>query len=443
MQDQEIHEELLKKADQEALRRGLPGLRPLQREVFYHLAFRRSVFARLPTGYGKSLCYWMPAAAWGWKVWVISPLVSLIEDQAMACASLGIRVLAWHGALTASRRRELEMEMEGGNWQVCLLSPERLTAWAVRGYLRTLQELGCDADLLVLDEMHCLEEWREFRGGYRDLFEHVHRATGKGALLLGLSASLSEANSRAWMTELCGEHTQVSTGLGRANLCLQVLAVEEEEERWLFLLSALREIRAPESALVYCGTREETDNVARWLRSAGVPAVAYHAGLPCEERAARSRAFREGKFRVVCATSAFGMGIDYPYVSLVIHFSMPHDLESYWQEVGRAGRSGQPAYGIAFWRRSEIARARYLKGEALQRFAALWRAWALGCCRKKAVAERLGIAEGNCGNCDRCLAGGMPASPVGSALPRPWWTTAEAELAIWSEGRLPAAQGGT
>jgi len=414
-------------------------LRPMQEEVLFNLAHGKHVFAGLPTGYGKSACYWIPAKAWGWRAWVVSPLVSLIEDQAMACEKLGVSALALKSSSCALDGLAMKKRLERGDWQVCLLSPERLQAWSRSGYLRKLSNMGLDPDVVVLDEMHCLEEWRSFRTGYQEIFDRVKRWLGKDILLLGLSASLSEKESHAWMDELCDSHVHVAGGLGRPNLRLSVVPLEQEEERWLRLLEALRELRGPECALVYCSTRRETDDVASWLRSVGHEAVAYHAGLPQEERAARSKAFRKGGLRIVCATSAFGMGIDYPHVSLVVHFAMPHGLESYWQEVGRAGRSGNEAHAIAFWRRSEISRLRRMKKDASarDRFVSLWRAWVGGTCRKRAIAERLGMNQDNCTTCDACVRGKYPdiASPV------PWWLQPEALAEEWLEEKIKNTPG--
>lgn len=416
------------------------SLRPFQEEVIGHLADGRSVFAGLPTGYGKSACYWVPAKAWGWRVWVVSPLVSLIEDQALACEKLGVRPLALRSAGNRAERAGQTARLEAGDWQVCFVSPERLELWARSGYLRRLRGLGLGPDLAVLDEMHCLEEWRTFRPAYGGLFERVKSWLSGHTLLLGLSASMPLRDSRAWMEELCGEYVHVSAGIARENLILCVLPLEEEESRWLLLVSALRGLRAPESALVYCGTRRESDETARWLRSCGIPAVAYHAGLPATERSARTEAFRKGGLRVVCATTAFGMGVDYPHVTRVVHFSMPHDLESYWQEVGRAGRDGAAAYAIAFWRRSEIARLRVIAEQgARERFASLWRAWASGVCRKRAVAARLGFAEEDCGTCDRCRPG--PSSLLGPPLDPAWWAEADALTEEWLEEKIISYSG--
>ena len=427
-------------------------LKDKQRDVLRALAARKNVFAGLPTGFGKSLCYWAPAAAWGWRVWVISPLVSLIQDQALACEDLGLKVTAWHGGLSEGEREQLSNRMRAGNVEVVFLSPERLSQWWADGFLAELEFLGVGPSLLALDEMHCFEEWRSFREGYSAALEPVRRLLLRGVPLLGLSASLSRQEAEAWMNELCETHVYIGTGLGRDNLHLNVVAIEEEEERWIFLLAALRGLRAPESALVYCATREEADQVASWLTSAGVSAVAYHAGHPPLWKEARSRAFRAGKLRVVCATTAFGMGIDYASVSRVIHFSTPYSLESYWQEVGRAGRGGDEAWAMAFWARSSVVRARLMDLPARQKYFHLWEAWASGMCRKRAVELSLGREDSDCGRCDRCRAqAGNAKRNRKNFSPRsrewlkvsgvwnredPWWVEKEAKLRDWAKGKI-------
>ena len=424
-----ICSDLMGSAREFAARSGL-SLRPLQEQALRELSQGRSVFAGLPTGYGKSACYWIPAGGWGWRVWVISPLVSLIEDQALACEAAGVRALPLQGGRRAGDHARQRRKLEDGSWQVCFLSPERLERWGSTGYLRKLRTLGLEPDLLVLDEMHCLEEWRAFRPAYAELYAKVKTWLRPETLLLGLSASMAASDSRAWMEELCGSYVHVGTGLGRDNLSLSVVPLEREEDRWLLLLSALRGLEAPASALVYCGTRRETDEVARWLSSCGLPACAYHAGRPAAERSARTEAFRAGRLRIVCATTAFGMGIDYPHVSRVIHFSMPHDLESYWQEVGRAGRSGAEAHAVAFWRRSEAARFRAVtEPGARSRLLALWLAWLRGGCRKAAVAARLGAGADDCGRCDRCT--GNAGDLIGEWRPTAWWAEPEALAEKW------------
>ena len=427
------------------LQRRIPQaqLKPKQAEVLSALLEGRNVYAGLPTAYGKSLCYWLPAAAWGWRVWVISPLISLIEDQSASLARLGVPTMALHSSLGAPSLAKRESELLEGNWRVLFLSPEKLQAWWDNGTIALLDSAGLTPQLVALDEMHCFEDWRNFRAAYQAAFEPVRRMLGRGTRLLGLSASFSLEQSDLWMREFCETYVRVDGGLGRENLSLFVCSLEEENPRWMILMAALRDLHGPETALIYCASRRECDELSHWLQCAGIDAVPYHAGLPPAVREARSRAFCLGFLRVVCATSAFGMGIDYPHVRRVIHFSLPYDLESYWQEVGRAGRDGVESYALAFWRRSEIIRFKFLPAAAVGRYEALWRAWIKPQCRKRAVAERLGLRLEDCGKCDRCDSSlrSLPdwlASWRNEIAREPWWLSTAAEPERWLDKKILA-----
>lgn len=432
--------ELLQRAEEEVFRRLKKPTRPRQKKVLALLAAGENAFASLPTGYGKSLCYWAPAAAWNWKVWVISPLVSLIQDQALSCASLGLKVASWHGGLAAPEKNSLEEKMRGGHYQIAFLSPERLLQWWQSGFVEELETCGHGPDMIALDEMHCFEEWRNFRPGYQEAFAPVRRLSERGVRILGLSASLSREEADAWMAELCASHRFLGAPLGRENLSLAVRGLESEEERWFWLAAGVSGLAEGDCALVYCATRDECDEASRWLRSAGFPASAYHAGMPAPVRTARSQGFRAGALPIICATSAFGMGVDYPRVRRVIHFSLPYSLESYWQEAGRAGRDGAPAFALALWRRSEISRARGMGPQEREKYFWLWSAWASGICRKQAVGERLGLKEERCGHCDRCAGGKLFQREWPNAAAfrdsEPWWVQPEARLVEWAKQKI-------
>jgi superfamily II DNA helicase RecQ len=240
------------------------------------------------------------------------------------------------------------------------------------------------------------------------------------------------------MRELVDEYQLVEGGLGREQLFLHLFPLMEGNHRWLLLLAALRELHSPQSALVYCASRQECDSVASWLRSAGISASSYHAGLPDHTRSALSEAFRAGRLRVVCASSAFGMGIDYAFVDRVIHFSLPYDLESYWQEAGRGGRGGQKAHSLVFWQRSDIARIRTLTKKAQERYVVMWRAFIERECIKSKIAGRLGMPQVPCGTCEFCATdlGDFPdwlkdCKKLINELP--WWLEKEAKPKDWLE----------
>lgn len=397
-------EQLLAQAEKGFHARFSGGLKPKQREVLAAVAAGKHVCASLPTGYGKSLCFAVPAAVWGWRVWVVSPLVALMEDQAASLRKWGISVLAVHSALSVEEARVRERAFLRGEARVVLFSPERLLDWEKCGLLRQLAAIGELPQLVALDEFHCFEEWRVFRPDFAEAVAVLRRLASDGLRILALSATVAKRDAEAWMAEICESHDYVESSLLRPEVRSLVVPLSEEPMRWVLLLAALRGLRAPAAALVYCATREECERVAQWLRGAGWPACAFHAGLPSSLRRERVGAFRAGHLRVVCATTAFGMGIDYPHVSRVVHFSLPSGLEGYWQEAGRAGRGGQEALAIAFWRRSEAVRAVRMKKEERARYGALWDAWAQGGCRQLAVAKHLQIfAERECGACDQCM----------------------------------------
>lgn len=412
-------------------------LKPKQAEVLELLQQGKNVFASLPTGYGKSLCFWSPALCWGWKVWVISPLVSLMEDQSSALAQLGLPVIGWAGNIPLLERRQKEEKMRSAEAQVVLLSPERLLQWEQSGFLASLEREGLGPDLLALDEVHCFEEWRSFRSAYGEAFSLIRKMHSRGAQVLGLSASLSEKNATLWMKDFCEEFTGVYSALERGNIYLAVQAVQTNAEKWLILAECVRSFRWGESILVYCATRLEVDDSVRWLRSAGFPAFAYHAGLPKNERTILAGAFRAGRVPILCATSAFGMGIDFPRVRKVVHLSLPYSMESYWQEVGRAGRDGKPAEALLLWQRSEILRARLLKNESRERFKILWKAFARKICRKKAVALCFGLQEKNCDNCDSCGREGKNLiHNLRQDASSTWWARDEEQLCRWIEKKF-------
>lgn len=432
-------------AAEAALARMIPfagGLKPLQRSALRALAAGENVSVVLPTGYGKSLCFALPAAAWGWRVWVISPLVALMEDQAQGLRASGLRALSIHGSLSPAEIRGREQRLFAGEVDILWISPERLVAWERNGLLRQLRATGLLPRLLALDEVHCFEAWRGFRPGYNESVPILRRFHAAGAQVLGLTATIQRREAWLWMQEVCGAHRHLAAGLGRERLALYVLPMAQESQRWVYLLSALKDLLSPRSALIYCETRRECDALAQWLRAAAIPACAFHAGLPRADRAAKLHAFRRGRLRVICATSAFGMGIDYPHVDRVIHFSLPACLDSYWQEVGRAGRGGQEAWALAFWRRSEWLRARRLQPQGRHRFLSLWQAWAADGCRRLAVANHLQLGEGaDCGNCDVCFrrAKKWPEARMEwreAFHQRPWWLHPAAQPQAWAEKKI-------
>ena len=410
-------------------------LKPLQADVLDYLWQRKSVFASLPTGYGKSLCYFLPALTWQWKVVVACPMIALMEDQGMSASEWGLRSIILHSQLSEEKFTTALNKLLHGAWDICFVSPERLTLWEQNGDLSKV--FSVLPDLLVFDEFHGLEDWQGYRKNMQDVFGAIRNFIGKGTLLLAMSASMSCTNGRKWMQEFCEDFEYINGGLGRKNLRLWVVPLTEEREKWLLLPALLRGLPDKKSIIIYCATREETDELHRWLSSVGFLLSAYHAGMPALSRKQVSEDFRAGRISILCATSAFGLGIDYRGVDRVIHFSMPYSIESYWQEVGRAGRGGQEAYGVCLWLRSDISRVRILAQSERMRFFDLWSAWIEGGCRRSVVACKLEHKEEKvCGKCDVCLQREIRDEPfwlqtLKLFAPKPWWLEDEAQPEQW------------
>ena len=329
---------------------GHSGFRPAQGRVIRSVLEGHDVLAVLPTGGGKSVCFQVPALALRGLCLVVSPLISLMQDQVGGARSRGISAAAFHSALSAGDAAAALRDAAAGRLTLLYTSPERLPRLG-----RELLAAGARIALLAIDEAHCISEWGhdfrpEFRaiGTVRAALGHPQTVALTGsatpqvrtdiARVLGLGAGRTD-----------GVRVHVAS-FDRRNLRFESRRVESERERFAALLSLLRR---GETAIVYAPTRKSTETLALALRHAGHVAAPYHAGLDTDTRAELLDAFLEDRIGVVVATSAFGMGIDKPGVRRVVHWSMPPTPESYYQEAGRAGRDGAAADCVLLIRRGD------------------------------------------------------------------------------------------
>ena len=326
-------------------RLGFPGFRPGQEELIRAVLAGRDALGVLPTGGGKSVCYQVPAMMLDGLTVVVTPLVSLMEDQVSRGRAVGLRASCLTAAQGRDERAAALGALRAGELDLLFVSPERL---AIRSFKAATQ--GVRVALIAVDEAHCISEWgHDFRPAYRGI---GRLRTEWPAPVLALTASATPAVREDISASLrLLEPATVVHSFDRPNLWWSIQSVRNGQNR---LKSLVRNVfRAHGTGIVYAPTRNAVEGVRRRLSAAGVSAEAYHAGLPGPVRSAVQARFMGGETRVVVATNAFGMGIDKPDVRFVIHLQLPTTLEAYYQEAGRAGRDGDPSACIAFHARRD------------------------------------------------------------------------------------------
>ena len=316
---------------------GWSGFRPLQRELIECVLAGKSALGVLPTGGGKSLCYQLPALALPGITIVISPLISLMKDQVDALVSRGVAAIAVNSQDTPAEMQRKLFDIEEGRVQIAFVAPERLKSGV---FLETCRRVK--TSLLAVDEAHCVSQWgHDFRPDYR-FIKDFRMAIGSPPLL-ALTATATRRVQEDIVTHLgIRDAERYIAGVDRPNLWLGLerCASVAEKRGKIAALAA----RAGGSAIVYVSSRRDAEELAALLEDElGEPVAAYHGGLPPEERTAVQNRFMAGLLRVVTATNAFGMGIDKADIRAVIHAGVPESIEAYFQEVGRAGRDGEPA----------------------------------------------------------------------------------------------------
>ncbi|MEM1056076.1 MAG: ATP-dependent DNA helicase RecQ [Bacteroidota bacterium] len=318
---------------------GYADFRPGQRESIDAVLAGRDALAVLPTGGGKSLVYQVPALTQTGVALVVSPLIALMRDQVDALAARGVRAGLAHSGLKLHEQEQLWTDAEHGLYRLVYLTPERLQTELFRARAPRLP-----VSLLAVDEAHCISEWgHDFRPAYREIATTRPLLTteaGHLAPVVAVTATATPEVRRDISGQLDLRDPEVVVrGFDRPNLIWSVFHVENKAQK-------VREVfeGVPGAGLVYAGTRRATEEWAKRLRRMEIGAEAYHAGMEPDARTEVQRRWLAGETRVVCATSAFGMGIDKPDVRAVVHVALPPTLESYYQEAGRAGRDGERAY---------------------------------------------------------------------------------------------------
>ncbi len=384
---------------------GYDQFRPGQEEIISNALAGRHALVVMPTGGGKSLCYQLPALATGGVTLVISPLIALMKDQVDALRANGISAEFLNSTLDNRTAAQVERRAQVGEVRLLYVAPERV---AMPGFRRFLGAL--DLRMIAIDEAHCISEWgHDFRPDYRALAEL--RDLFPQTPIMALTATATERVQQDIIEQLrLNECRRFVSGFDRPNLTYRV---EPGAGAWDALLALLEERRG-QSAIVYCFSRKDTEDLAARLSANGHLTVAYHAGLNADTRRMTQEQFIDGDVPIVAATIAFGMGIDKPDIRLVVHHTLPKSIESYYQETGRAGRDGLPSECALFFNEGDRAKQEYfiqaMTGDAravaerqLQQMVDYCR---LTTCRRSYLLQYFGDTPGasSCGGCDVCLA---------------------------------------
>jgi ATP-dependent DNA helicase RecQ len=384
---------------------GFDSFRPLQEEIIRDALAGRDVLALLPTGGGKSLCFQLPALVSAGLTVVVSPLISLMKDQVDALQASGVPATFLNSSLKSDEARARLRDLHSGEYRLLYVAPERMM---LSGFLNDLR--SWNVNLLAIDEAHCISEWgHDFRPEYRRLAEL--RSQFPEVPLMALTATATERVRLDIVKQLrLREPKRYVASFNRPNLTYRVLPKSKAYEQVLHFVNT----RPNESGIVYCQSRKSAENVATRLSDDGVLAKPYHAGLDAKERSMNQELFLRDEVRVICATIAFGMGINKPNVRFVVHYDLPKNVEGFYQETGRAGRDGLPSECLLLFSAGDAVKySRFIDevSDEKQRMIATAQLRQMvdfaesGECRRVALLRYFGedFRGPNCGGCDNCL----------------------------------------
>jgi ATP-dependent DNA helicase RecQ len=386
---------------------GYTGFRPHQEEIIRDALAGRDVFALLPTGGGKSLCFQLPALARPGLTVVISPLIALMKDQVDQLCANGVAATFLNSSLSEKERKARWRGLHQGEFKLLYLSPERLMI-GEGSLFDALRQWNVQQ--VAVDEAHCISEWgHDFRPEYRQLSLLREQFTELPFMALTATATTRVRDDIIRQLRLKDPSVHVAS-FNRPNLTYRVIPKSQAYRQVLDFVKA----RPKESGIVYCFSRASADSLAAKLAQDGVKSLAYHAGLSGKERSANQDSFLRDEVRVVCATVAFGMGINKPNVRFVIHHDLPKNIEGYYQETGRAGRDGLPGECLLLYSPGDVAKQTAFIAEktdleeqriAREQLQQISHYADSSECRRAGLLGYFGevYPQANCGTCDNCL----------------------------------------
>jgi ATP-dependent DNA helicase RecQ len=408
---------------------GYGAFRGEQQDIIQTVTAGADAMVLMPTGGGKSLCYQVPAiarhrAGLGLTL-VISPLIALMHDQVGALEELGVHAAFLNSSLSGDQAQHVEREMMSGRLVMLYAAPERVTNPRFMAMLTALDERGL-LSLVAIDEAHCVSQWgHDFREDYLQLAQLHERFPNVPRVALTATA---DDHTRADMRErlaLAGAREFISS-FDRPNIRYTIVEKDEAKKQ---LLRFLRDEHEGDAGIVYCQSRKKVEESAAWLSAEGIPALAYHAGLDADVRRRHQDRFLREDGLVMCATIAFGMGIDKPDVRFVAHLDLPKNIEGYYQETGRAGRDGEAADAWMAYGLADVVNQRRMIDESpagdefkkMQRgkLDALLTLAEAHDCRRVRLLAYFGEKSTPCGNCDNCI-----------SAPATWDATEAARMAL-------------
>jgi ATP-dependent DNA helicase RecQ len=381
---------------------GYDTFRPLQADIIDTVLSGKDAMVLMPTGGGKSLCFQVPAMVLDGMCIVISPLIALMKDQVQALRANGIASAFINSSLSSSEQNALERQCLDGKMKLLYIAPEKLFSGGFIDFVKRL-----NISLIAIDEAHCISFWgHDFRPEYAQL--KVLKTHFPGIPIIALTATADKVTRKDILSQLGIEKAQTFiSSFDRPNLSLTVLPARKRLESIVYFL----EKHKNQAGIIYCLSRKTTEELAEKLQKSGFKAKHYHAGMDANYRSNVQDEFIKDDIQIICATIAFGMGIDKSNVRWIVHYNLPKNIESFYQEIGRAGRDGLPGDTVLFYSYSDVAmqmdmlkdltpERRELQAAKLERMKQYAEA---DICRRRILISYFNeTVEKDCGNCDVC-----------------------------------------